>query len=72
MKYRPTIEERRAADLIEYDDLPLFGVRFSRQWLRKLIKAKRFPKPVKLGGARIAWVRSEIVEHVETLKQQRS
>jgi prophage regulatory protein len=47
--------------LLDYDDLAAKGIRYSRCHLWRLIKAGRFPKPVKLGdGARNAWVEMEI------------
>ena len=36
------------------------GIRFSRQHLHKLIRAGRFPKPVKLGPATNGFLESEI------------
>jgi prophage regulatory protein len=47
--------------ILSYDDLePEKGIRFSRQWIHKLVKGGRFPKPVKLGGQTTGFVESEI------------
>jgi prophage regulatory protein len=36
------------------------GIRFSRQWIAKLIKAGQFPAPVKIGQATTGFIESEI------------
>jgi prophage regulatory protein len=36
------------------------GIRFSRQWLAKLVADGKFPAPVKLGAATCGYVESEI------------
>jgi prophage regulatory protein len=36
------------------------GIRFSRQWLAKLVKAGQFPAPVKLGEATNGYVEAEV------------
>lgn len=41
-------------------DLVLKGINFSRQHLHRLIKAGKFPRPVKLGENRNAWPEREI------------
>jgi prophage regulatory protein len=47
--------------LLDYDDLAAKGIRYSRCHFWRLIKAGRFPKPVKLGdGARNVWIEMEI------------
>lgn len=33
---------------------------FSRPWVYKLLKQKRFPPPIKIGGRAIAFVESEV------------
>jgi prophage regulatory protein len=40
------------------------GIRFSRVHTHRLVKAGRFPVPVKL-GSRNAWVESEIDEYLK-------
>jgi len=46
--------------ILDYDDLRKKGIRFSRQWLRKLIAAGKFPKPINMGAQSIGWVSTEI------------
>ena len=47
--------------LLDYDGLKAKGFDYSRTHFWRLIKAGRFPKPIKLGdGARNAWVEEEI------------
>jgi prophage regulatory protein len=64
---RLTLDERRGQDLLSFDDLRLFGIRYSRAHLYRLIKAGSFPQPVRLGEARVAFVRDEIVAWIEGL-----
>lgn len=47
--------------LITFAELqPVKGVGFSRVHLGRLVKAGKFPAPVSLSEARIAWIESEI------------
>jgi prophage regulatory protein len=47
--------------LLDYQGLRAKGFPYSRTHLWRLVKAGKFPKPVKLGdGARNAWVEEEI------------
>jgi prophage regulatory protein len=36
------------------------GIRFSRQWIHKLVKARHFPAPVPIGVATKGWIEAEI------------
>jgi prophage regulatory protein len=38
------------------------GIRFSRQWIAKLIQAGKFPAPINLSSATKAFIESEIDE----------
>jgi prophage regulatory protein len=40
------------------------GIPFSRQWVAKLVKAKQFPAPVKLGLASNGFIEAEIDEWI--------
>jgi prophage regulatory protein len=51
-----------AVRVLSYGELKLKGIRFSRQWLRKLIARGEFPVPLKLGAQSVAFVESEIDE----------
>jgi prophage regulatory protein len=57
--------------LLHYKDLTSRGIPYSRQWLDQLIKAGKFPRPVKLGTRRIAWVEAEIDQHLKAFVDQR-
>jgi len=46
--------------LIAPDALPSKGVTFERSWLYRLIRAGKFPKPIKLGERRIAFLEDEV------------
>jgi len=46
--------------LLDRDDLHARGVRFSRGHLHRLMKSGRFPRPVKVGENRNAWIESEV------------
>jgi prophage regulatory protein len=53
--------------LLDYEGLKLKGFGYSRAHLWRLIKAGRFPKPVKLGlGSRNVWVEQEIDSFIES------
>jgi prophage regulatory protein len=44
---------------------------YSRQHIMRLEKAGAFPRRVRLGPARVAWVYEEIVQHLQALAAQR-
>jgi prophage regulatory protein len=47
--------------MLAFDDLkPEKGIPFSRYWIRQLIAAGKFPKPIFLGGRKVAFLESEI------------
>jgi prophage regulatory protein len=47
--------------VIEYSDLKsLKGVSYSTTQLWRLIKAGQFPRPIKIGGGRNAWLEEEV------------
>jgi hypothetical protein len=66
----PSIEERMAATLVPQEDLRLFGVPWGRVQTWRKVRAKKFPRPVKV-GSRNAWVRTEVIAFVEKLKTKR-
>lgn len=51
---------------LSFPDLRDRGIRFTRQHLYRLIKANKFPRPIRLGENRLAWVESEIDAYLET------
>ncbi len=60
-----------ASRLISYADLkPTTGISYSRDHLRRLVKAGSFPKPVNLSSARIAWREADIQEWISARAPQ--
>ncbi|KQT96970.1 helix-turn-helix transcriptional regulator [Rhizobium sp. Leaf453] len=57
--------------LLYFKDLNSRGIPYSRQWLDHLIKNGKFPRPVKVGARRIAWVETEIEQHLRACVEQR-
>lgn len=58
--------------LIRFPELKTrFGISYSRVHLARLIKAGRFPAPVRVGDNRRAWLEHEVVEHLNRLAAQR-
>lgn len=51
--------------LLSYEDLKAKGVPYTKGHLWRMIRAEKFPKPVKLGEARNAWVETEIDEWIK-------
>ena len=49
----PMIHGPPTVRLLTYRDLrELKGLKFSRQWIDRLVKESRFPKPIRPGGPR--------------------
>jgi prophage regulatory protein len=46
--------------LLTYPELRERGIKYSRQHLDRLMKAKQFPLKIQIGAARIGWVESEV------------
>jgi prophage regulatory protein len=47
--------------VLSYDELRTEkGIRFSQQWIRKLVKEDRFPAPVSLGEATRGFIETEV------------
>ena len=58
--------------MLSFDELlPVKGIRYSRSHLYRLIKAKQFPQPVKLGGNRVGFLESEINEFLASKVAER-
>jgi prophage regulatory protein len=57
---------RRGRRLLDDDGLKAKGINFSRQHRHRLIKAGKFPRPVKLGANTNAWIEAEIDAYIET------
>ena len=50
--------------LLDYDTLKVKGIKYSKPQLWRLVKAKKFPRPIKIGGARYAWIEAELDEWI--------
>lgn len=57
--------------LLSRDDLAQLGIRYSRIHLHRLVLAGKFPKPVKLGAGRNAWVEAEVLGWIEARIRER-
>jgi predicted DNA-binding transcriptional regulator AlpA len=69
----PMIRALPTVRLLSYRDLrELKGLKFSRQWIDKLVKEGRFPKPIRpAGGAHKAWFEHEIDAHLNACAAER-
>jgi len=66
--------DHRGPKLLSYSDLREKGIKFSKQWIRKLIEAEQFPKIVKLGSgptATAAFLESEIDDWIANKVKER-
>jgi prophage regulatory protein len=45
---------------------PLKGIVYSRSHLDRLVKAGRFPKPIKIGAGRNAYLEAEIDQYIKS------
>jgi prophage regulatory protein len=68
LKSETSEHPRRSLRLLSYDDLrTMKGIKFSRQWIRELIKLGKFPKPINSGAATTDFLESEVDEYLEAL-----
>jgi len=49
---------------IRFEDLEAKGIPLSRSQIMRKVKDGRFPKPVKFGKERVAWIESELDEWI--------
>lgn len=54
------LKDRPLERLLDRKDLRDLGVKYSRVHLLRLIRAKQFPAPIKIGTNRNAWLASEV------------
>jgi prophage regulatory protein len=47
------------------------GIPFSRQHIHRLVRAGKFPRPVKVGLNRNGWIEAEIDGHLKMLVEAR-
>jgi prophage regulatory protein len=58
-------------NLLRFEGLASKGIDYSRQHVDRLIKAGTFPRPIKLGKNRNAWIEEEIDAYVEARIKER-
>jgi prophage regulatory protein len=52
--------------LLSFGELkPLKGIPYSKAHLHRLVKDGKFPRPIKIGQNRNAWIEQEIDAHIE-------
>jgi predicted DNA-binding transcriptional regulator AlpA len=61
-------DDRRAQELLSFEDLVLFGIHYSKQHVYKLIAQGLFPRPVRLGRNRVRFKRRSILEYIDGLE----
>jgi prophage regulatory protein len=57
---------RRTADFVTFDDIKLLGICYCRAHLYRLIKAGKFPRPVRLSPGRVAFRQTDLREWIES------
>jgi prophage regulatory protein len=58
--------------VLSYGELrPFKGIRFSRQWIVKLVAAGKFPKPISLGEQSVGFIESEIDAWIDARIRER-
>lgn len=57
--------------LLTRNDLPRLGINLSPSTLLRLEAVGKFPKRVRIGAHSVAWLASEIHDHIETLAAER-
>src|SRR4051812_36369839 len=50
--------------ILSYGDLKTKGIRFSRQWIAKLVAAGKFPRPIQMGAATVGFIEAEVDEWI--------
>jgi predicted DNA-binding transcriptional regulator AlpA len=56
----------QVSPFVVYNELPQFGIKFSRKHLLDLMRAGLFPAARQLSANRVAWLRSELLAYVES------
>ena len=59
--------------LVRFEELQSeFGISYCRQHIRRLVGAKLFPAPVRLGGRSVFWIADEIRSFQQMAAEARS
>lgn len=57
--------------VVPFNQLEDFGIVYSRTHIKRLMDDDKFPRPVKVGERRIAWLESEILAWLEARVAER-
>jgi prophage regulatory protein len=57
--------------LLAREDLPRLGIKISNSTMLRLEAAGRFPKRIRLGAHSVAWLASEVHDHIQNLAAER-
>jgi predicted DNA-binding transcriptional regulator AlpA len=57
--------------VLGYGDLKQKGIRFSRQWIAKLVARGEFPAPIKLGEQSVGFIENEVDEWIAARIRER-
>jgi prophage regulatory protein len=63
--------EMKAPKLLSLDGLRGKGITFHRTHIDRLIRAGKFPRPIKIGENKNAWLEDEIDAHIAGKKAER-
>lgn len=61
------LESPPNCSLLVYAELRQFGITFSRKHILDLMRAGKFPRARQVGANRVAWLRSEVLAHINAL-----
>jgi prophage regulatory protein len=53
-------------DVLDLEGLRQRGIRYSPTQLWRLVRAGTFPRPIKIGGGRNAWLATEVDEYIKS------
>lgn len=57
--------------LLSANDLRDIGIDYTRNSLWRLVKLGQFPKPIRIGLGRNAWIESEILDWIDSRTAER-
>ncbi len=61
----------KAPKLVSLEGLRAKGIDFHRTHLDRLIRAGKFPRPIKIGENRNAWIEDEVDAHILAKRAER-
>lgn len=63
------MQTQQQNELMKLDEV-IATVRYSRPSIYRLMSEGKFPKPIRLGGRSVFWVRADIEEHIQNAIQE--